>query len=249
MSTIHEESQARSAVYELLSLAFLYPGEGRVTSLQEGVHGAVLAVSGLGWIETETALRELSRALGSCSDDALENDYTRAFGHSVSSDCPRYEGEYGQSDVFQKSQALADLNTFYKAFGVALNPDLRDRHDHVSVEMEFVRLLTLKEAYAQRNNHGDDKVSLCRDAQHAFLERHLAPWVLIFARRLRKKAAKGVYVSLAYLLEKYMEREFKAFQLVAISDETKTHSTDVPEDEECEGDLTTAEPANAGGVS
>jgi hypothetical protein len=120
---------------------------------------------------------------------------------------------------------------------VGVNPELKDRLDHVSIEMEFMHLLTLKEAYARLYHHGEDKVLLCRQAQEAFLANHLANWVKAFAKRLSRKAANSeVYASVARLLNVYMDGEFKRFGLNS-SPLTLSAAPDSPEDyQECEAD-------------
>lgn len=82
---------------------------------------------------------------------------------------------------------MADLKGFYASFGVKPNPDLKDRLDHIGVEMEFIHLLTLKEAYAHFHDHGPDKVAVCRSAQEEFVANHLAHWVKELALRMSQK--------------------------------------------------------------
>jgi DMSO reductase family type II enzyme chaperone len=213
MAAPHEELLFRSAVYELLSLAFLHPEQGTAALLTENAGQIAQAASKLGWRNIEAALEQLSHHLSSLDDAMLVDQHTAIFGHTISSDCSPYEGEYGQAHVFQKSHTLADLNTFYRAFGVTPNPALKDRPDHVSVEMEFMHLLTLKEAYAQLHNHGEDKVLLCRQAQEAFFSNHLANWVREFAHQVTRKTGRdSVYGSLARLLDVHINRESEALR-------------------------------------
>jgi DMSO reductase family type II enzyme chaperone len=212
MSVPCREAQARSAIYELLSLGFLYPEEGTAAFLARGACDVASLASSLGWQALAQALRGVGQRMAGLGDARLLQEYTQVFGHSISNDCAPYEGEYGQAHVFQKSKTLADLNAFYSAFGVAIHPGLKDRLDHISVEMEFMHLLTLKESYALLRNHGEARVELCRRAQGDFLAMHLADWVGAFARRLRRKATpEGVYGALAHLLEVHIGRELSAF--------------------------------------
>ena len=59
-----------------------------------------------------------------------------------------YETEYGNEALFQQPQELGDLMGFYRAFGLAMKQDRRERADHISCECEFLMFLALKEAYA-----------------------------------------------------------------------------------------------------
>ncbi len=214
MTNQYREALSRGDVYELLSLAFLYPKTGALTNLVQGAERLRQTASETGNSELKGVLGKLAHQLAIIDDRGFEDEYIQVFGHTISNDCPPYEGEYGQASVFQKSGVLAGLSSFYAAFGVKPNPDLKDRVDHISVEMEFMQLLTAKEAYADLQDHGEDKVLVCREAQAAFLTNHLANWVEAFAHRLSAKAGgDGIYGPLAHLLKFHMERELRLFAL------------------------------------
>jgi len=232
----YQVALARSALYELLSVGFLYPAEETIPGLRRGAQELTLLAEELAWSETGRELAGLQRRLDALEAAPLLGEYVQAFGHTISTDCPPYAGEYSQDHVFQKSQTLADLSVFYQSFGVALNPELKERPDHLSIELEFMHLLALKEAYAELHQHGEDKVLLCRQAQEAFLRRHLAPWALSFARRLERKAGReSTYGALAGLLKAHLKREFAVFHLKAATVLSPSPSP-VPEtDEGCEG--------------
>ncbi|MEE9285837.1 MAG: molecular chaperone TorD family protein [Dehalococcoidia bacterium] len=218
MTETHEQAPVRSGIYQLLATAFLYPDPetGGVARLTEASGRLAKDASQVGPAQVAPALRRVKAALKARTDDALLQDYIKVFGHGASDDCSPYEGEYDQAHVFQKSQTLADLNASYHAFGVAPSPQIKERFDHVSVELEFMRLLTLKEGYAELHGHGEDKLRICRDAQRAFLASHLGPWVLSFARRVERKAGAGsAYGPLARLLEAHIEAEMAMFRLPA----------------------------------
>lgn len=232
MVSQYQSALARGAVYEFLSLAFLYPKAGALTNLVQEARQLRETASEMGNTELKAVLDKLADQLVAVDDRGLEDEYIQVFGHIISNDCPPYEGEYGQASVFQKSDALADLGSFYAAFGVKPNPELKDRVDHISVEMEFMQLLTAKEAYADLQDHGDDKVLLCREAQVAFLTNHLANWVEAFAHRLAAKAdGNGIYGPLALLFKFHMERELRLFALDAPPD--KFPSEPEEDDLEC----------------
>ena len=212
----YDEALARSALYEFLSLAFLYPEEEAPALLIDGARLLDDTNAEALTQDVKHFLGEIAQQLALLGPSQLEDDYVDVFGHTISNDCPPYESEYDQAHVFQKTGVLADLSSFYGAFGVMPNPEIKDRLDHLSVEMEFMQVLTAKEAYAILHGHGEDKVLLCRRAQEGFLVYHLAHWAKAFSQRLQRKAgANSVYTLLAGLLEAYMDLELARFGLDA----------------------------------
>ncbi len=205
---------ARSILYEAVSLAFLYPQAGNRALLLQKALEAVQAADEAGRPELAQAARGLASSLEGVSEDALLEQYIDIFGHGVSKDCPQYEGEYDETHIFLKSQTLASLSAFYTAFGVEVNPELRDRLDHISVELEFMHLLAYKEAYAGLHGHGEDKVHLCQQAQVSFLTEHLGSWVKSFIRRVGRKTGQGTpYAAAVQLLDAHMKTDFGAFNI------------------------------------
>ena len=122
------------------------------------------------------------------SVQALCEEYDRVFGLLHSKECPPYETQYcPQTFSVFRSQALGDIAGYYRAFGLEPSSESPDRHDHVSLELEFMAWLNTKTLYAMEDGDPDNE-SLCRDAQVSFLEQHLAWWVTAFALALRIKA-------------------------------------------------------------
>jgi TorA maturation chaperone TorD len=234
MTELSVEVSGRAAGYELLSLAFLYPENGTSPWLTEKAGEVAFLASELGRKEVERAAARVSDHFARLSDASLVEQFIELFGHSVSGDCPQYEAEYEDAGIFQQTRTLADLSAFYKAFGVEASEDVRERWDHISIEMEFMHLLVAKEAYARENGHGEDKVRLCHDAQQAFLRDHLATWVNSFIRRAGRKAGAGSsYELLVGLLKAHMDAEFSDFQLKSAPSRLILPQADV-EDLDCE---------------
>ena len=208
-----ERALARSAVYEYLSIAFLYPEAQLLEALQGDGETAAELLGLLYGDEGRTHLLSFASAVRSQTLTGLREEFTDAFGHIVSTDCPPYEGEYGQAHIFHKSHSLADLSGFFKAFGLEPDPGLKDRLDHISVELEFMHFMSLKEAHALRQRHGNAKVEICRKGQRSFLEQHLGYWACSFAGRLSELAGGGAYASLARGLDYFVRAEMLAREL------------------------------------
>lgn len=205
--------QARSQAYSFLALAFLYPDSARLAALRQQYNLLALNPETLADAPSEKLVSELQPAIAALTAASLESAYTQCFGHAVSKDCPPYEAEYGQAHIFQKAHTLADVAGFYRAFGLDLAADSHERADHVSVELEFMHFLCLKEAYALRQGHPEEQLVLCRKAQRKFLQNHLCRWAFGFARRLRAKAGRTLYRQLSQLLASFLAAELQALGL------------------------------------
>ncbi len=123
----------------------------------------------------------------------LQIAYLHSFG-AAGSLC--YETEYGLPHEFRQSQELADISGFYRAFGFVNGGPVRERPDHLAVELEFMQALALKEAHARLNGL-PEYAELCVDAQAKFLGDHLGTWIGLFAQSLALNAGDGPYLPLA----------------------------------------------------
>jgi DMSO reductase family type II enzyme chaperone len=200
---------ARSGFYRLLSAAFLYPDRELWDFLRVGVPAARELVAVLPFenrADLEAPLRTWDRSLQGLSLEDLEAEYVRTFTHLTPLECPPYETQYGHLQVFYQSQQLADIAGFYRAFGLDVSGRVKERLDHISVELEFMGFLAYKEAYA-RAHDGDAAGEICRQAQQSFLNHHLGRFGPLFARLLRRKAGDGYYGAPAELLERFLAAE------------------------------------------
>lgn len=122
------------------------------------------------------------------SVQAFCDEYDRIFGLLLSKECPPYETQYcPQTFSVFRSHQLGDIAGYYRAFGLEPSSKSPERHDHISLELEFMAWLNTKTLYAMEEGDHDNE-SLCRDAQVSFLDEHLAWWTTAFALALRKKA-------------------------------------------------------------
>lgn len=204
--TAIEVTLARSWLYRLLSAAFLYPEGDPLSPFGKGLD----EVKGL--LDGEGGLRGVLEALASSLEGVtlqdLQAEHRRVFGHLISQECPPYETQYGCSHIFQQAQMLGDIAAFYRAFGLEVAEQAKERLDHIAVELEFMHVLTYKEAYAMRH-HGPEKARVCREAQRTFLDEHLGRWAPVFARRLGRKAGSGFYKALAELASAFLAFEVR----------------------------------------
>lgn len=194
----------RSGVYEFLALGFAVPEPALLDLMRQQLTRAAAYLEASEAGGSLGAIKALAPALACLTAAGLEEAYVRCFGHTISKECPPYEAEYGQAHIFQQTQALADIAGFYRAFGLDLAPSLKDRLDHIAVELEFMQFLCLKEAYAQANRHSEDRLAMCREVQRKFLGEHLGGWAVEFGRRLEQKSTGGFYRDMGKLLAEFL---------------------------------------------
>lgn len=182
---------ARSGLYRLLALGFRYPEPGSVAEFQRVRD--LLREGSWPFPHLERDVPPLAMPPA----DELSGDYLRLFDRKV--ECSPYESEYGMGNrAFTKSRDLADIAGFYKAFGLDLGEQTTDLYDHVAVELEFMSVLALKEAYARHEGH-EDGLDVTRGAAASFLREHLGRWVPSFCDKLEEAAEVPFYRQLAAL--------------------------------------------------
>lgn len=201
ISTLSKGSQlalSRTQVYLFLARAFQYPRE----PLLEYLESALESLNFLGYGDIALALEPLTN-MGHSMEDRRA-DYRQVFGHTLNSDFPPYEIEYGNTTVYQQSGGLSDVAAFYKSCGLESTPE--ERLDHIGVELEFMYFLTFKEAYASQH-HGEDKVQTCRAMQKRFLETHLGCWSPLFFRLVQRKSISPFYQVMASVSREFLDSE------------------------------------------
>lgn len=144
--------------------------------------------------------------------EELREEFDRAFGLVMAKECPPYETEYHpSSETFFRSQQLADIAGFYRAFGLEPGGFRPQRPDHLALELEFMAFILMKERLARSEAESDpsagERAVVCDLAQRHFLRDHLAWWVPAFARGLARKAQSGYLAALARVLSALIPAE------------------------------------------
>jgi DMSO reductase family type II enzyme chaperone len=199
-----DQAVGRSAVYGLLAWAFAYPERGTTQTAAPAMELAALPDT------IATSARVLVEVMPPAPE--REAAFTELFTHSSSRDCPVHETAYTAYEIFQQTQQMADIAGFYAAFGVETGAG-GERPDHISVELEFMQYLALKEAYA-RQHLGVARVRQCRRAQRLFLQEHLGGWGPAFGRRLEALDASGWYGRAGRLLAAWLEQDCRSLNAV-----------------------------------
>lgn len=192
LRTRAEQAVYRAQVYAFLSTVYLYPFENWSEELPLAAEAAARVTGAPLWPALEPLpLKDLQAA------------FRRGFG-AAGSLC--YETEYGLPHEFRQAHELADIRGFYRAFGFDMGGVVRERPDHLAVELEFLHVLALKEAYALL--HGvAEQVEVCVAAQAKFLGDHLGTWVDLFAQSLALNTTDAPYLPLARFTAAFVQSE------------------------------------------
>ncbi|MDP6355160.1 MAG: molecular chaperone TorD family protein [Planctomycetota bacterium] len=203
--TTTDTTIARSQVYAFFGNLFHWPDEESFDQLCRSLDEELpAAFDALGL----PGAREILEASHSTSYEEYRDDYQATFGHTIQSPCPPYEAEYGSQVLdFRQCIELGDIAGFFRAFGLKISGEFHDRPDHIVPELEFMALVTFKEAFALENGHPDEHAEACREAQQRFLDEHLAQWVPAFAVRLETATPSSLLQAAASMLREFINQE------------------------------------------
>ncbi|MEE9233165.1 MAG: molecular chaperone TorD family protein [Nitrospirales bacterium] len=212
-----DRALCRSKLYLLISWGYLYPeDEEFLDYLQSGefvedgraaLEGLKKVLQNLGGQEGADRIQALSSHFDAIEKwvssegenwniQDLRDEHRRVFSNVIALDCPPYETLFGNDHVFGQSYVMGDIAGFYSAFGLQLSPDIHERLDHLSVELEFMHYLAYKESYAILHD-GAEKLRTVLEAEKKFVKEHIGRWVPLFAGMLKRKADYGLYKVLA----------------------------------------------------
>lgn len=141
--------------------------------------------------------------------EALALEYDRLFR---SSQVWLYGAEHIAENEFQRAKILADINGFYRAFGLETN---KDRPDSLPCELEFMHYLIFKESHAKKMKDPRDskeKASISVDAEKKFFTEHLYPACENIARKIITQAKDKFYIGIAEELLQFLKAELAFFK-------------------------------------
>lgn len=197
------ELAARADLYAALAGALAYPEAAVQAAFASGsflkrVQEAIVRLPGRERLLASA--RSLQAALDALAlgPGGLESEHTRLFARQVQ--CPPNEASYGSDQSFGGVSQIADVASFYAAFGFRVAPEAKQLPDHVCVELEFLAALCAKEAYAREQGWAD-RADLCARAREKFLREHLGQWFSAFAARVREHARLPFYPAVVALAE------------------------------------------------
>jgi TorA maturation chaperone TorD len=222
-----DRALCRSKLYLLVSWGYLYPEDDELLEyLQSGefvedgraaLEGLKKELKGVGGEESQERLQSVAAHFDAIEEwissegenwniQDLRDEHRRVFSNVIALDCPPYETLFGNDHIFGQSYVMGDIAGFYSAFGLQLSPDIHERLDHLSVELEFMHYLSYKESYAILHD-GREKLKTVLEAEKKFVKEHIGRWVPLFSGMLKRKADYGFYKILADFTTDWMAFE------------------------------------------
>lgn len=200
-----EQIGCRSALYSLLSKGFRFPAPEQFESVKTGrfADSVAQAVAHLPYDGLKGG--ELGRGTA-LSYDEFQGRYIQLFdvGGELGPPCFVYEAEYGGG----RMKVMEEVLRFYHHFGLRLSQEKRDRPDHLASELEFMHLLTFREAEAllQRKERRP-----YLNAERDFLRFHLSDFIATVALKVGSGRVP-FYSDLAGLAAAFCQRELAHVQ-------------------------------------
>ena len=156
------------------------------------------------------SFQKLMTKLDESKIEKIMNEFVDVFGHTLSKQIAPYALEHlKNSDVFFRTQKLADLNGFYKAFGMEV--ESIERADHISTQTEFLSFLLLKELLAVQNDLHDEK-EVCEKAFADFNNDHFLDWVDMLAENLATHVDSRFYSVVGRFLREFLRIEISQLE-------------------------------------
>jgi TorA maturation chaperone TorD len=141
--------------------------------------------------------------------DALAVEYARLFlgpGKHVSPHesvhHKRDDGQWGQL----WGESTAEVKKIIESAGLEYKTEYTGLPDHISVELEFMQQVVLREEQAWQN---DDKETalLCQENEKKFVDEHLFCWIPDFCEKVVTEADLPFYREMARLTKTFIEFE------------------------------------------
>jgi len=205
-----DRSTARSLIYNMLSLCFVYPDEKVYASITAGEW--IREFRGASHLLDEKTfddyLRAIEQAISGAEEGgggqlAMAREYSRlfisAFPHLIAPPCGSL---YLEKEGLISAKTASEVVRFCHEAGFPLKEDLHDLPDHIAHELEFMGTLAAEEGRAS----GNEKIKL-EEIQMNFLSRFILPWVPIFCEKVVEHSHYPFYHHLGNLTKQFINFE------------------------------------------
>ncbi|MEJ5338484.1 MAG: molecular chaperone [Aquificaceae bacterium] len=190
----------KAFLYKFISLAFEYPGEDSLKALKESLEDLSLSLRNLGIDFDVEALKAcLQEYEGEERLLDLQCDWNSLFATSLKA--PSWETAYELEKAGRKAQELADIEGFYRAFGLEVRQGYEP--DGLIPQLEFLSLLLLKKVHADEA----EKAEIASKGYEYFFRDHLGRWYRLFCQLVEEETQEEYYRLMSKLMRSFLDRE------------------------------------------
>lgn len=198
------EAIYKSFIYKYLSYGFHYPNEDIIQALKEGAKDFEISLKSLNY---HYDINKLMNALDKDIID-LQTEYTSLF--LIGLKAPSFETAYELDKTSRRAAEIADIEAFYKAFGLEITEKMEP--DRIEIELEFLSLLLQKKYFLHKK--GDEEgFNIVNEAYTNFLKDHTGRWYEAFVKLLEENSEEELYKELGRLLKIFLDEETKGLKI------------------------------------
>jgi len=194
-------ARAKAAIYGLLARLFRNaPDRELLSALRGKALRQALAEAGMALNDTFLA-KDLDALM-----EELAVDFASLFlvpGDMIS---PHESVQIEGGSGLLRGPETARVRAYYEYVGFQVDETTPMEADHVSIELEFLQLLSNEEAAAWEAGRPGMALDALR-YQRDFLERHLGKWVFRFLERIEERARQRFYRQLSDLTAAFLREQ------------------------------------------
>lgn len=190
-------------LYKVFSILFMYPNEKTYSELKSLLPSIYEVQFKNGDSNCNFSIKSILQTLSTIGLEKWQEMYIKTFEH-ISTDIPLYESNYFSNNIFKVSERLADISAFYKAFGLKVAEQTKEKLDHISIELEFLGYLTIKEIYAQKEEKKEE-YKISAKARKNFIKDHFGRWAPTFAQNLINRSPTTFYKEVGVLFRSFLD--------------------------------------------
>ncbi|MEW6623087.1 MAG: molecular chaperone TorD family protein [Bacillota bacterium] len=219
--TPENRSEARAYVYQWLAEKYTNPIDNKYADFDTTALRDALA-----YLELEEQLqpeiRTLEKGLQERAD-SLETivEFCRLFYGPHKVPAPPFGSYWLEEGTLLGETTIAVKNTYNK-WGLTLSPNAKTHPDHLSIELEFMYYLAVKEEEARE---AKDYSQACQFliAQQEFLQNYLLLWVYPFTEKVTYSTEMELFVGLSKLTAAFLKADYYLINDLKISYQRHRH--------------------------
>jgi putative dimethyl sulfoxide reductase chaperone len=192
--------ETRATVYRLLSACYYEPED---CFLEEGVYSQLRDALNVLNCDLAPVAEKMGANFSTVGEDALVQDFSQLFMGPFEIPAKPYGSVYIDGENVVMGDSTMAVKACYVEAGFEVAESFRELPDHITVELEFLYLLSFRQAEAISL---DDSEALARykNIEKAFLGNHIGCWLGDFCAKIRQHAQTDYYRDLADLTEQFV---------------------------------------------